>query len=162
MFRRILFATDFTTKSADAQAAVLALARAFGASVEVLHAIEPIPGDGEHDFDDFYAELRARAKLQLREIARAFAAERVTCKTVVVLERRWQAIVDRADPRRVDLVVLGSSSAMEERAGGTTSHQVFLASRVPVLILRGKRLARVPGRTPRKQPRPRKSPRRRA
>lgn len=138
MIKRILFATDFAGHTAKALSYVLDLAKCTGASVDVFHAIEPVHIEGDdHAFDDFYFDLEKKASTELAAIAESFRRAGVSCSTKVVIERRWQAILERAESERADLIVLGSRSARDrgEGAFGRTSHRVFFASDVPLLIV---------------------------
>lgn len=139
MFRRILFPTDFSPGAAAAEAHVSGLAKAFGASVVVLHAVEPIPApDQEHAFDDFYQRLLARARFEIEQVAERLRAQGVEVSGNAVVERRWAAIIDAAQRLPADLVVMGARGLDTDGrpALGTTSHKVFLMSKTPVLFVR--------------------------
>lgn len=138
MIKRILFPTDFSESAIRAQKFVLELARREGASVEVLHAIEPVPSPDEPAaFDDFYRELERRADALFTRVVEAFREAKVPCSTKVVIDKRWRAIVRRAESESMDLIVMGSRKPTpQEGPAGTTSHKVFLAASVPVLFVR--------------------------
>ncbi|MCK6552777.1 universal stress protein [Myxococcota bacterium] len=139
MIKRILFAADFSEHSARAQAQVIELARALGATIDVLHAIEPFPeGDDEHAFDDIYTQLEDRAESEMARVVEALRAAGLTCTTSIVIEKRWRAINDRAESERADLIVMGSRGHRDGDGNpvGSTSHKVFLTCRVPLLVVR--------------------------
>lgn len=137
MFTRILFGTDFTTDAIDAEKEVADLATATGASVVVLHAIEPIdPGGEQEPFQEFYESLRASAEEKIAAIERRFEDRNIPCETLVSVGARWREIVDQAAETGADLIVLGSRPRTEPLTPGTTSHKVFWAAQVPVLFVR--------------------------
>ncbi len=137
MFTRILFGTDFTKESIDAEKEVAELAASMGASVIVLHAIEPIdPGGDQGPFEEFYASLRAAASEKLTAVARRLADRSITCDVKVTIGPRWKEIVDQAAEESVDLIVLGSHPPSEPLTVGTTSHKVFWAAPVSVMFVR--------------------------
>lgn len=140
MIRKILLATDLSPASREAVATTRTLARVLGATVVLLHAIEPIdPGDEVGAFADFYASLSRKAQRRLRELARRLAADGIEAQPRIIVDRRWRAIVDVAEQESIDLIVMGSRAPIEgERvAVGSTSHKVFLAARTPLLVVRG-------------------------
>jgi nucleotide-binding universal stress UspA family protein len=137
MFKRILFGTDFTSDAAQAEKVVADLAASMGASVVVLHAIEPIdPGGDQTPFEEFYASLRAAAEDKLSSTARRFAERRITCDIRVTIGARWHEVVEQAVRESADLIVLGSRRRAEPLTVGSTSHKVFWTSTVPVLFVR--------------------------
>ena len=137
MFTRILFGTDFTPDAIDAEKEVADLAASIGASVVVLHAIEPIdPGGDQAPFEEFYASLRAAAEEKLNAIRRRLADRRITCDVKITIGPRWHEIVEQAAAESADLIVLGSRPRSEPLSAGSTSHKVFWTSGVPVLFVR--------------------------
>src|SRR5262245_27299265 len=139
MFHRILFGTDFTRDAIEAEKELVDLAASLGASVIILHAIEPIdPGGDQTPFEEFYSSLRAAAEDKLSAIARRLAERRVTCDVKVTIGPRWKEIVVRAEEEGVDLIVLGSRPRSEPSSAGSTSHKVFWTCGVPMLFVRRK------------------------
>ncbi|MFN7972615.1 MAG: universal stress protein [Acidobacteriota bacterium] len=139
MISRILLATDFSPSSRRAERTALDLAKAMGASVVVLHAIEPIDPDGDQaPFQGFYASLGRKAEDLMKEITGRFVGAGARCDGRITVARRWRAILDAAEAEGADLIVLGGRQQFG--AGhvdmGTTSHKVFLASAVPLLVAR--------------------------
>jgi nucleotide-binding universal stress UspA family protein len=137
MFTRILFGTAFTRESLEAETEVADLAAALGASVIVLHAIEPIdPGGDQAPFQDFYASLQAAAEEKLAAVARRMSERRITCDIKVTIGPRWKEIVEQAVAESADLIVLGSRPRDEPLSAGSTSHKVFWTSEIPILFVR--------------------------
>lgn len=139
MIRKILFAADFSAESSRAEAYAADLARALGATLEVFHAIEPIARDpDERAFDDIYIELLERSERASAALLQRLRGAGVECVSKVTIERRWRAIVDRAQAVHADLIVMGSGAPNTSDASSapSTSYQVFLASPTPVLVVR--------------------------
>jgi len=142
--RQILLATDFSKFSRRAEAMTCTQARAFGAQVTVLHAIEPLMEDatadstGDDDLDAFYDELAGRAREELDEVVGRLEAGGVHAIGCLVRGERWRMIVEYADSHNIDLVVLGSHGVYDDGRPyvGTTSHRVLFGSAVPVLVVR--------------------------
>lgn len=135
---RILLATDLSPLSATARAFALLLARAHGAHVELLHAIEPLTANPDDvSFDGLYAELLERARVALTEEATMIHSAGVSCSTVLLVAPRARAVVDRARSTGVDLVVMGTRRPRDEGPRGlvTTSAEVFETSPVPLLLV---------------------------
>ena len=136
MLNRILVPTDFTETSDRALRYALELARPFQASIVLLHAIEPIEGADEDWTEELYSSLREQAVRQLDERLEGVDGDRGEHR--VVVQPRWRAILDLADSEGCDLIVMGSRSPVEQRelVLGSTSFRTFLASPVPLLVVR--------------------------
>jgi len=136
MISRILFGTDFRDESSRAEAYARELARRLSASVVVLHAIEPLATVGDEPPDqEFYEDLRRESEQHLDAVRSRFAAEGIGVRSVVSVGPRWREIIDTARREQADLIVLGARR-FADRPVGTTSHQVFLASPIPVCVVR--------------------------
>lgn len=138
MFERILIATGFADHSDLAVDQGLELALITGAHCTVLHVIETIgdePGDDE--LEEFYGGLQARAAENMRALAARFDESGVPYETQIKVGVRWETILEVAEEKDVDLIVMGSRPLDKDHPHlGTTSHQVFFASRRPLLVMR--------------------------
>ena len=138
MITRVLFASDFSTITKRAQEYTLEIARAMGAGVTLIHSIEPIEGAID---DSYVAKLLASRKQgaenQAKDVVKAFEDAGVDCKVRIEVGRRWKTIVDAARSGDYDLVILGSHKIHEEDKVylGTTTHKVFFAVDVPLLVV---------------------------
>lgn len=137
--KRLLVPTDFTAVSDRAVAYGGDLASALGASVILLHAIEPIETHGESAvIDRFYESLRKSAQGKLRASRRRLRERGVQARTVIEVKKRWRSIVDLAERESADIIVMGAHAADGDGrlTIGSTSYMVFLAARSPLLVLR--------------------------
>jgi nucleotide-binding universal stress UspA family protein len=140
--KHILFPTDFSTTSTEAQRYAVSLAKQLGAQVHLLHAIEPIDvesGEADPEVDEFIRRLEARARNLMERLAVYFDEAGVETTQEVVVGRRWTAIVKRAQELRVDLIIMGTHGIRiddEQVILGSTSHRVPYLAPCPVLLVR--------------------------
>jgi nucleotide-binding universal stress UspA family protein len=133
MFDRILIAVDGSDCSRRAAAFGLGLADAYGATVEVVHAVEPSA------FDD--RELREQRREHGEEYLAAAAdladEAGVEGERTLLEGRAPKAIVRRAGASGADLVVLGrrGRGGLGERLLGSTAERVLRGAAVPVLVV---------------------------
>jgi len=139
MFSRILVPVDLSGRNGAAVDAAAELARASGGVALLLHVIEEIEDGPYEDFESFYTELRQRAETTLEELRQHLDKAGVVVESQIRMGKRGPRIVQFADEERCDLIVLRSHvlAAKEPMKGiGTVSHQVALAARCPVLLVR--------------------------
>jgi nucleotide-binding universal stress UspA family protein len=136
--RRVLVATDFSTCSADALRFAQALAGALGASIDVLHVVDPTAarrlGGGEPPATD---PVAARGQLEAFVAATGNAAAvplvlRVESGTV------HERIAGIAQQEGFDLVVMGTHgwTGRAQSLVGSVAESVVRTSARPVLTVR--------------------------
>jgi nucleotide-binding universal stress UspA family protein len=143
ILKHILVATDFSEPSGVALAYGRDLARAYGATLHVLHVLEdmalrysPEIGfssvDVMHDFE----------KVALRDLEALITADDRQCLTVLpVVEIRLNVasgIVEYARAHEVDLVIVGTHgrSAVKHFLVGSVAERVVRSAPCPVLAVR--------------------------
>lgn len=137
----ILLATDFSERSAKAEAYAVEMAIQSRAALHVVTAIEPIMGveAGDEDaaeFKEFYDKLIRRAETELEaRLGRWTSEHQMVVRHHIHLGHRWQVVVEASETHDVDLVVLGKRPLSADMAFGTTSQKVFLACKRPVLFV---------------------------
>lgn len=139
MHRRIVVALGAPPASEAVEAHALFQAKASGAPVVLVHAIEPIDGEPDDpEIQAFYARVREQAEDWLEAARARFAEAGVEASVRVEVGKRWERIVEVADEEGADLLVIGSRPTVEgERLRlGSTSHGVFFAARCPLLVVR--------------------------
>jgi nucleotide-binding universal stress UspA family protein len=85
-------------------------------------------------------DMRAHAAAYLRVVEDAAKAAGVSCETVLVIsDRPYEAIVDTAEARGCDLIVIGSHgrSGLTGALLGSQVQRVLAQATVPVLVVRG-------------------------
>ncbi len=137
---KILFPTDFAPRSKNAREHALYLARALGASVYLLHAIEPLKYDEVDDeIKEFYKTLEAQMGEKMAAEKEIFDKSGLSVYTDIVIGPRWRVINTYAGEKGIDLIIMGSHGLRAESGDvsvGTTSHKVMFSSPCPVLIVR--------------------------
>lgn len=136
-FSRVLVAVDFSDRDRRTLRVALALARAFGAQILLLHVIEEIRHLPQSSLRAFYARLEDRARVQLRRLKTSCGKAEVA-RQAVVRGRRGVTIARWAARHGADLIVVGSRSP-DPRTGQLmpgVSHEVALQASCPVLLVK--------------------------
>ena len=137
--REILFATDFASEAPVAAAYAVSLAQEFEARLTLLHVVpEPRPGDLVS-----WSDVQESSKKLLRNLVPADAE--AWCKPEYFVERGdpGQRILDLANVRAVDLIILGVQPEKGVPGAAThlpiaTAHKVVAHANCPVLTVRSK------------------------
>ena len=137
--RDILFATDFASEAPAAAAYAISLAQEFQARLTMLHVVpEGKPGELVS-----WSDVRDSSKQLLRKLVPDEAE--LWCKPEYFVERGNAAerILDLANLREVDLIVLGAQPARGVPGAAThlaiaTAHKVVAHAKCPVLTVRSK------------------------
>ena len=137
--REILFATDFASEAPAAVAYAVSLAQEFEARLTLLHVVpEPKPGDLVS-----WSDVQESSKKLLRKLVPPEAE--AWCKPEYFVERGdpGQRILDLANVRAVDLIILGAQPEKGVPGAAThlpiaTAHKVVAHANCPVLTVRNK------------------------
>jgi nucleotide-binding universal stress UspA family protein len=137
--REILFATDLASEAPSAAAYAVSLAQEFQAHLTLLHIVpEPKPGELV-----LWADVQESSKQLLRKLVPREAES--WCKPEFFVERGdpAQRILDLANLREVDLIVLGAQPEKGVPGAAThlpiaTAHRVVAHAHCPVLTVRNK------------------------
>jgi nucleotide-binding universal stress UspA family protein len=146
MYARILVPIDGSPTSQRGVGEATRLAQALGATVVLLHVVEPYPYGMEFASADTWESLlggmREQAKA-LSDTTRAqVAAAGVAVETLVLEtagERVCDVIVEQAAAQRCELVVMGTHGrrGVSHALIGSDAERVLRQSPVPVLSVRG-------------------------
>jgi nucleotide-binding universal stress UspA family protein len=137
MFKHLLVPIDLSDQNARLLDVALALARASGARVTLLHVVHRIAHASLREFRGFYQDLRRKSRRKLDAAARRFAAEGMPVRTAVVIGEPAREIVRASGTRGVDLVVMGSHKVEPGGRGwGTMSYKVGIACQCPILLVK--------------------------
>ncbi len=137
----ILVATDFSACSRSAVQLATALARRRGASLFVLHVVEPPTLDlpaATINATAWELELLTAAELELARLASELRQSEITVETRAIIGSPARLILDVAAEIGSELIVLGTHG----RKGpahlflGSVAEQVVRAARYPVLVTR--------------------------
>lgn len=138
-YQNILVAVDLTDESRPVSERAVAIARAFGARLSVIHVIEPLSlaygGDIPMDVSSVQDQIQAQARSHLAEFCKAIdvPAER----QYLIFGRPETEIHRVADAAQCDLIVVGSHG----RHGlalllGSTANGVLHGAHQDVLAVR--------------------------
>jgi len=132
-FRRILYATDFSSAAAYAASYAFALAQTFGSDIDVMHVVSE-GSLGQHELltereKEFLGVLGGLIPEQAEALFRS--------RTFVEFGKVRERIIEHARERKVDLIVLGvhhhSSLAMHFRTG--PAFHIIVEATCPVLTI---------------------------
>ena len=143
VFKRIVFATDFSKSSAAALDLALALAQEADARLTLLHAIEfpqalhdvPLPRGA--DVDRLHALAEAEYLRRLRGLVPAQARMYCTVAARVSEGKPARAILHVAAKEQADLIVIGvqGRGAVDLMVFGSNAHAVIREAHCPVLVV---------------------------
>jgi nucleotide-binding universal stress UspA family protein len=142
MFRNILVPIDFTLKNEAALNTALDLARGPGpgvARITLLHVIETIEHVEFDEMKDFYRGLETRAAAKLFGMEERFKAAAISVYHEILYGKRAEAIVQHAEEREMDLIVLSSHRVDRDHPAlgvGTISYRIAIVARCPVLLVK--------------------------
>jgi nucleotide-binding universal stress UspA family protein len=144
MYKRILIPTDGSELTGRAVTAGVGLAKALGAEVHTLCVKEPFPYGAVAEMQPtppqefFDAQERAAAR-HVRTVIDACDATGVVChaETIEGLQP-WEAIIEYAEKKGCDLIVMGSHgrSGFATLFVGSETQDVLKHTKIPVLVVR--------------------------
>ncbi len=142
---KILFASDFSDTADDALSLSLDLAKRLGASLEVVHVVNPASEiTGPYGVPASSTAIAGRDRevaLQLEKTREAMANAGVDGTTDVLRGSEESAIADRASETGSGLVVVGATShtRFTHALRGHLAYQTLLAGSCSVLVANGPR-----------------------
>jgi nucleotide-binding universal stress UspA family protein len=145
MFRNILIPTDGSDLAAKAVEQGVLFAKEVGAKItavtvtEPFHAISVKPRQLEYTPMEYKKHAETHAAKVLSTVSTATNSAGVACDVVhVEHEQVYQAIIDAAEARRCDLIVMASHGRRGVSAVvlGSETVKVLTHSKIPVLVYR--------------------------
>jgi nucleotide-binding universal stress UspA family protein len=144
MFRNILVPVDFTLKNEAALNTAIDLARAASggtdpARVTLLHVIETIEHVEFEEMESFYRGLETRATAKLFGMEERFKTAGIPVYHEILYGKRAEAIVNHAEERGMDLIVLSSHKVDRDHPAlsvGAISYRIAIVARCPVLLVK--------------------------
>lgn len=140
-WRRMLVPLDFSLTSLRALQVAVPLAKQSGARLLLLHVVEPNPYATGMEGAVLVrpdATVARDAKAQLPRIARRFVPRSVRVASLVGRGRAADVIVETAEEKSVDLIVLSTHghTGLNRLLMGSTAEQVVRHAKCPVLVVR--------------------------
>jgi nucleotide-binding universal stress UspA family protein len=144
--KRILHPSDFSKASAAAFKKAIELAKATGATLELLHVMAPVVpvlGYGyvsPQTYDQLAASETRWARQQMERLVKKARAARVKTTSTIVEGVPVDRIVRAARARHADLLVMGTHgrTGVSRFFLGSVAARVVATSPSPVLTVRGK------------------------
>ena len=142
MYKHILIATDGSELAGKAVTAGLALAKQLGAKATAVTAIDPWTGivtsEAAVTFMEYQKAAVQDATRILDQVSKTARAQGIQCETVIVTEAPADAIIETANSKRCDLIVMSSNGrrGLARVLLGSQATRVLTQSSVPVLICR--------------------------
>lgn len=143
--KTIVAAVDFSNATPGVLDAAVSQARAFGASLHLLHVLEPEPSYTAYGFtpDEFPAihlfqeEARKRATARLEELRVKAAGEMPGVSVHLAEGSPFHALVDYVNEQGADLLVLGSHGhgAVAALLLGSVAEGMVRKAVVPTLVI---------------------------
>jgi nucleotide-binding universal stress UspA family protein/CheY-like chemotaxis protein len=150
--RKILYATDFTTKSINAFPFAVDFARLHNAKIVILHAIEPLPGIVTMHSDlksekAYYRHVResSEEKIRARIESECQKLEELTgspCTSLISnvltpVGKPVEEILANADREECDMIVMGTrgKDSLKDTILGSVAQLVLQKTRKPVLVV---------------------------
>ncbi len=143
MFRSIVVGTDGSSRSRQAVASAVDLARTHGASLHIVHAFRPVlqvagaSGDalaGLAASTD--AEVESGSRARLEELASEIKRDGVAVDTYCIGQSAAAAILSVAESQDADLIVVGNRGMSgARRVLGSVPNSVAHGARCAVLIV---------------------------
>jgi nucleotide-binding universal stress UspA family protein len=146
MYRHILIPTDGSELAGRAVRHGLSLAKSVGAKVTALTVersfdVYTVPASRVYEMSGAFGEHIERAKAHaqgiLDEIAEQARAVGIVCETVQVEQNQpYHGIIDTAEQRRCDLIVMASHgrSGIAAVVLGSVTTKVLTHTKIPVLV----------------------------
>jgi nucleotide-binding universal stress UspA family protein len=136
----LLVPVDFSENSRKSFAHARALARAFGARLHLLHAVQVHYAYGEFGAIDYGAlerDMRAGAKQQLAALAGECGASGIPAATHVVEGSPARAIAEAAERLQADLIVISTHgyTGLKHVLLGSIAEAVVRHAPCPVLVV---------------------------
>lgn len=135
----VIVPVDFSSATDRALEVATELAATFEASIELLHAVEPVPyAEMSYPLPVETDEFRSHAQERLESLAERLPAEReVRMTTVIGLAE--EAVADAAGKTEASLVVISSHghSGFARALLGSTTERLLRRAPCPVLVVRG-------------------------
>lgn len=139
-WRRMLVPLDFSLASLRALQEAVALARQCGAQLLLLNVVEPTPYSTglEGALLTMPGTVAARHARELPRVAKRFVPKSVRATSLVAQGRAASVIVETAEEKGIDLIVLTTHghTGLDRLLMGSTAEQVVRHAKCPVLVVR--------------------------
>jgi nucleotide-binding universal stress UspA family protein len=140
--RHILAPTAFSDYSKKAISDAFELARTFGATLSLLHVLEPSPYLGEFTLptmgEELLGDLERQASAALAQVLPEAQQAKIEVTRAVAIGSPSQKIVETAEAEHVDLIVMATHgrTGLSHLLIGSVAERVVRTAPCPVLTIR--------------------------
>ena len=142
-FKKILCPTDFSDPAAKALKVAAGMAVDYSAELLVVNVVEPIPTVSGTDalplnyLQQYLRETENAAKKRLKELVAKVVPAEIKVRPLVLTGQAAQQIVDLADKKMVDLMVIAThgQTGLKRWVFGSVTERVLKLTSRPVLII---------------------------
>jgi len=140
--RHIFPPTDFSDYSKKAISDAFELARTFGATLSLLHVLEPSPYLGEFTLptmgEELLGDLERQASAALAQVLPEAQQAKIEVTRAVAIGSPAQKIVETAEAEHVDLIVMATHgrTGLSHLLIGSVAERVVRTAPCPVLTIR--------------------------
>ena len=144
--KKVLFCTDFSENSEEAQRHALEYANALEAELIVLHVLDlwagvPTYNEGLYGYvRDAVGRLEEAARSKLEELGKICGASVKKVTTLCVMGTHAEEIVRVANDQGVGLIVMGTHgwTGLRHMLLGSVAEKVLRTARSPVMVVRSR------------------------
>jgi nucleotide-binding universal stress UspA family protein len=145
LIKHVLVATDFSDTSAVALKYGRELARTFGATLHVVHAVDllaariPMTQGHGYDLDNLQKEIEASARTAIHELVTDEDRSRLGAQEAVLAGLSpADAILDYARDKMIDVIVIGTHgrTGLSRLVMGSVAEKIVRGAPCPVLTVR--------------------------
>lgn len=142
---KILVPVDFSGESKKAIQYAIAFARQFGASIVLLHVVEPVVYPSDVGYGPVVVQVPndgaiKKARARLSALGKKQAGETIAVETTVLTGSPHFEITEAAETLKIDLIILGTHgyTGLDYALMGSTAEKVVCHAPCPVFIVRKK------------------------
>jgi universal stress protein A len=142
-FKKILCPTDFSDPAEKALKAAAGLALDYSSELLVVNVVEPIPTISAADtfplnyLRQYLSEAETASKKRLKELVTKVVPAKIKVRPLVLTGQAAIQIVDLADKKEVDLIVIATQgqTGLKRLVFGSVAEKVIKLTSRPVLII---------------------------
>ena len=143
-FKKILCPTDFSEPAAKALEVAAGMAGDYSSELLVVNVVEPIPTVSAagrfplNHLQQYLSEAESDSKKRLKELVAKVVPAKIKVRPIILTGQAAQQIVDLADKKKVDLIVIATlgQTGLKRLLFGSVAERVLKLTSLPVLIIR--------------------------
>lgn len=142
-FKRILCPTDFSDPAAKALKVAAEMALDYSSELLLVNVVEPIPTVSAADtfplnyLQQYLSEAESVSRKRLQELITKLVPAKIKVRPVILTGQAAFQIVDLADKKKVDLIVIAThgQTGLKRFVFGSVTEKILRLTSRPVLII---------------------------